>query len=226
MADAARALEIPVISGNVSLYNENEGEAIWPTPVVGCVGLIEDSESVVPMGFQREGDTVLLVSAPSGGATKRSLSGSEYLRARTGLTAGKLELDLHAATRLQRFLLEASSLGSLSSAHDVGAGGLAASVAESCIAGGIGIAGSDMSAAGPGALFGEPQSHVVLSCSPGRTESELQVLATAHGLRAQPLGRVGGDRLQLAGIDVSLAEMRAAYESGLPRALEGVTANS
>ena len=139
MADAARALGIPVVSGNVSLYNENNGEAIWPTPVVGCVGLIEDVNCVVPMAFQAEGDAVLLVSAPTGGATPASIGGSEYLRLTRGIVAGKPSIDLHAAARLQRFLQDASSAGLLSSAHDIAAGGLAVALAESCIAGDAGV---------------------------------------------------------------------------------------
>ena len=137
MADAARALDIPVISGNVSLYNENNGEAIWPTPVVGCVGLIEDVDRVVPMGFQAAGDAVLLLHAAGRcGRTRDALAGSEYLRrdTRHSSRAGRA-IDLHAAARLQSFLREASSSGLLASAHDVGPGGLAVALAESCIAG-------------------------------------------------------------------------------------------
>ncbi len=227
MADAARALEIPVISGNVSLYNENNGEAIWPTPVVGCVGLIEDVDNVVPMGFQAAGDAVLLLHAPAAGASgENALAGSEYLRHERGLVAGRPAIDLRAAARLQSFLQKASSTGLLSSAHDVSAGGLAVALAESCIAGRLGVDATAMTDHRHAQLFGESQSTVVLSSAPGRPQSELQVLATSHGLTARLLGTVAGNRLRIAGIDITLEEMRDAYESGLPRALEGVTSNA
>ena len=226
MADAARALGIPVVSGNVSLYNENNGEAIWPTPVVGCVGLIEDVNCVVPMAFQAEGDAVLLVSAPTGGATPASIGGSEYLRLTRGIVAGKPSIDLHAAARLQRFLQDASSAGLLASAHDIAAGGLAVALAESCIAGDVGVDAAASVSRTSDLLFGEPQSNVIVSCAAGRPESALQVMATAHGLTAHRLGVVAGDRLRIGAIDVSVADLRDAYESGLPHALEGVAANA
>ncbi len=158
MADAARALGIPVISGNVSLYNENNGEAIWPTPVVGCVGLIDDVDRVVPMAFQDEGDAVLLVAPPTSAAAAGSLAGSEYARATRGIVAGKPSIDLHAAARVQRFLLEASAVGLLKSAHDVGAGGIAVALAESCIASDLGIDAAANPWRASAQLFGEPQS--------------------------------------------------------------------
>ena len=225
MADAARALEIPVISGNVSLYNENNGEAIWPTPVVGCVGLIEDVDRVVPMAFQADGDVVLLVGPSAGAPAAASLAGSEYLRGTAGVTAGHPRLDLHAAARLQQFLLEAAADGLLASAHDIGPGGLAVALAECCLSGALGIDASIHAARTAALLFGEPQSTVVVSCAGARAESELQVLATKHGLTAHSLGTVTGVRLRIGQIDISIDDMRDAYESGLPRALEGVPAN-
>ena len=223
MADAARALGIPVISGNVSLYNENNGEAIWPTPVVGCVGLLDDVDRVVPMAFQREGDVLFLVNAPAGSPAPQSFSGSAYLSATRGVVAGRPSIDLHAALRLQQFLYAAAAAGLLASAHDIGAGGLAVALAESVIAGSL---GADARASTAEALFGEPQSNVLMSCTPGVSASETQVLATSHGVTAHRLGAVGGDRLRVGAIDLSIAELRYAYESGLPRALEGVTAHA
>jgi phosphoribosylformylglycinamidine synthase len=226
MADAARVLGIPVVSGNVSLYNENNGEAIWPTPVVGCVGLIEDVDRVVPMAFQDEGDAVLLVAPPTSAAAAGSLAGSEYARVTRGIVAGKPSIDLHAAARVQRFLLEASAAGLLSSAHDVAAGGLAVALAESCIAGDLGIDATASPWRASAQLFREPQSEIVVSCGAGRAQSELQLMATAHGLTAHHLGVVAGERLRLGPIDVSIHDLREAYESGLPHALEGLTANA
>ncbi|HXK34866.1 MAG TPA: phosphoribosylformylglycinamidine synthase subunit PurL [Dehalococcoidia bacterium] len=216
MADAARALEIPVISGNVSLYNETEGAAIWPTPVVGVVGLLEGPPR--PSGFVDDGDAVYLVRA--GDADASALAGSEYMRLRYGIVAGRPQVDLDAATRLQRFL---ARTGALKSAHDVGVGGLAVALAESCIASGHGLEGGaaplrDLR------LFGEQQSAVVVSCAVADTGA-LESAARADGLRVDTLGVVRGERLRFGGIDLSVAELRDAYENGIPRALEGVTAN-
>ena len=219
MADAARTLGIPVISGNVSLYNETAGEPIWPTPVVGMVGLIEDVERVVPVGFQDKDDIVLLAGATP---TAAGLAGSEYLRSTRGLVAGKPTIDLAAEGRLQRFLADAAGARLLRSAHDVAVGGLAVALAESCIDGNTGVR-VEAGVAGQ-SLFAETQSCVVLTC---RAEDTARVAALAQqaGVPCIEAGRVGGDRLRIGAIDISVGELREAYQSGLPRALEGVTAN-
>ncbi len=219
MADAARALGIPVISGNVSLYNEINGEAIWPTPVVGMVGLLDDVARAVPMAFRGEGDAVLLAGMrPS----VDGLAGSEYLRFTGGVVAGKPRLDLQAEVSLQRFLAAASEAGLLRSAHDVAVGGLAVALAESCIAGGIGAEISGV--ADDVTLFAETQSCVVLSCR-ADDAARIAVLAKEHGVACASIGRAAGSRLHIGGLDLAVADLNEAYESGLPRALEGVTVN-
>jgi phosphoribosylformylglycinamidine synthase len=185
MADAAKALGIPVISGNVSLYNETNGEAIWPTPVVGVVGMIEDVDRVVPMGFQVPGDTVFLVFPPlwegrvvNGQiAATFALRGAEIMRRQHEIVAGVPEVDLSGETRLHRFLFEAHR-------------------AECCIAGRMGarIAGGigerwDMG------LFGESQSFLLISCDPSNDE-RLDRLAQEFHVGAAPIGMVGGNRQQ------------------------------
>ncbi len=248
MADAARALKIPVVSGNVSLYNESSGEAIWPTPVVGVVGLIDDVDRVVPTGFQHEGDAVFVlgwqshIAPPSGtnGATeggaggaisnlldrrRAALAGSEYLRRTTGTTIGMPAINLQEAVKLQEFLCEAAAQRLLRSAHDVGPGGLAVALAEACIAAEIGISGEPLTVDRiDEALFGESQSRVVVSCQPS-DEAALTSAAEAAGIRCLRIGITAGDRIRFAGIDVTITDAREAYESGLPRALEGDTAN-
>ncbi|MDP9237150.1 MAG: phosphoribosylformylglycinamidine synthase subunit PurL [Chloroflexota bacterium] len=222
MADAARALGIPVVSGNVSLYNESSGEAIWPTPVVGVVGLIDDVERVVPMGFQAEGLSVLLAASRSAALGAVGLAGSEYVRLLHGIVAGRPEIDIEAEARLLHFQLEASSKGALRSAHDVGPGGVAVAIAESCLAHGIGVSGMLPARRAATTLFGEGASQLVLSSSDAH---ELYRLAEQCEIELIDLGRTGGPRMQLDDIDLSIAELREAYESGLPRALEGVAAN-
>jgi phosphoribosylformylglycinamidine synthase len=225
IADAARALAIPVISGNVSLYNENEGEAIWPTPVVGCVGLLEDVDRVVPMGFQREGDTVLLVHATP--VNDPALGGAQAIRTQYGLVVGRPELDLTAARQLQDFLVESSSRPLLRSAHDVSSGGVGVAVAQACIAGDLGMMPNRASATAFG-LFGELQSAVVISAR-GNDVDAIRSVASRMDLHCTELGSVhqrGTRALLFGGVRLDMSTMRDAYESGLPRALEGVTANA
>ena len=116
IAEAARALGTPVIGGNVSLYNESDGQAVWPTPVIGMVGLIDDAEKVVTSGFKRPGDVVFVLGAP--GAGPRALGGSRYLASLHGVVKGPLpELDLDLERRVQEACLEAAAAGILASAH-------------------------------------------------------------------------------------------------------------
>ena len=223
MSDAARAFGIPVVSGNVSLYNESSGEAIWPTPVVGMVGLIEDVEGVVPMGFQTDGDAIMFVGAFD---VTRDTSPSEFVRAQYGVTAGQPTIDLQIEARLQTFLLEASSSGILKSAHDVSVGGLAVALAEASLARGLGAEFTPPTEAPTSAtLFGEHQSRIVVSCAAPDVDAVI-ACAKRHDVPVIRAGTVGGTRLRHSTIDLTLEEMRAAYESGLPRALEGVPVNA
>jgi phosphoribosylformylglycinamidine synthase len=212
MADAAKALGIPVISGNVSLYNETNGEAIWPTPIVGVVGLIEDVDAVVPAGFRCDGDAVLLVRARSDAAAPPLAA----LISRYGVEAGRPPLDLAGERHLATYLADVARRGLLRSAHDVSAGGLGVALAESCLAGGHGMRG--LLGARAAALFEEPAAAVVVSASPARVE-DATALARRHGLEVIPVGTVGGDRLSVVGVDLTLSDLREAYEGGLPRAL-------
>jgi phosphoribosylformylglycinamidine synthase len=222
MADAARALGVPVISGNVSLYNETNGESIWPTPVVGVVGLLDDAKRAVRSRFAGEGALVFAIGAEP---ALHDLAGSEYLRATTGVVAGQPRIDLEIAARLQRFLLAAADAGLLQSAHDVSSGGLAVTLAECCMEG-VGLVGDTRFAPSrlDVALFGETQSRVVVSCDSSR-EAPLRALVQEHALAIVALGVTGGDRLQFGPLDVRIETMRDAYERGLPAALEGVAAN-
>ena len=128
MARACRAFDIPVISGNVSLYNETRGEAVYPTPVVGMVGLIEDIERRCSSAFREDGDAVFLIGSWEEGR----LDGSEYLELRHGLVRGKPAIDLDLEKRVQRCCLDAIRRGIIKSAHDCSEGGLAVALAEFC----------------------------------------------------------------------------------------------
>lgn len=220
MAHACRALGVPVVSGNVSLYNEGEAQAIHPTPIVGALGLLEDVSQHCGAGFRVKGHAVLLLGASSLDGVASALAGSEALEALHGTVAGRPRIDLDLEARVQRLCREAVRLGLLSSAHDCSEGGLAVALAESCILGGIGATIT----ARPGgrwdaALFGETPSRIVVSLDRGGV-GELQRLATQHGVPVLRLGRVGGDRLRIGRlVDVTLAEASDAWGQGLRRAL-------
>jgi phosphoribosylformylglycinamidine synthase len=232
MADAAKALGIPVISGNVSLYNETNGEAIWPTPVVGMVGLIEDVERVVPMGFPGPGLGVALVYGLRDDWTRwrytAALAGCEYVRHGRGLQAGTPDIDLVAEKRVQSLLAALAGRGLVASAHDVGVGGLAVAIAESCIAGKIGVSVGDQGERDDVNWFGEMQSAAVISYAPDDFAA-IAKMADEAGAEILELGTTGGPGVRIAPhyvtIDLPLDGVEAAYESGLGRALEGVTAN-
>ncbi len=222
MAAACEKFATPVISGNVSLYNETNGEPVLPTPVVGMLGLLEDVECRCAMGFQREGDEVFLLGA-SLESPARTLAGSEYLREIHNLVAGRPEIDLDLEARVQQVCLEAIGRGLLRSAHDCSQGGLAVALAECCMAGGLGMDGNAQSKGRlDAALFGEAQSRIVISCAEDAA-GDVAALAREADVPLTRLGRVGGRRLTLGGlVDVSVEELAAAYGEGLPRALAGV----
>ncbi|MHB1414497.1 MAG: phosphoribosylformylglycinamidine synthase subunit PurL [Chloroflexota bacterium] len=219
MSEACRKLAMPVVSGNVSLYNETRGEAIKPTPVVGALGILEDAGHRVGMAFQSEGDVVALLG-PLGG----ELGASEYLVMEHGLTAGavpRLDLDLEA--RVQECCRKAIADDVARSAHDCAEGGLAVALAESCLAGGHGLR-SDLDAdiRFDALLFGETQSRIVVSVSPEEYPA-LERLAEEMGVPVMLLGTVGGRRLQIGRwVDLAVEELADAWNSALPRLLAGI----
>jgi len=216
MSDACAALETPVTGGNVSFYNESGDSAIWPTPVVGMLGLLPDYRLRVPTGFPRAGLAVYLV-----GETFAELGGSEFAEAVLGVVAGRPPaLDLEKEAALHRFLYAASQADLLASAHDCGDGGLAVALAESAIEGGHGCAVTIEGDLPPHvALFSESASRAVMSVAP-ECEQEVLELAVAYGVPAARLGESGGPRVVFAGlIETSVEELRTAFTSAIPRLL-------
>jgi phosphoribosylformylglycinamidine synthase len=203
IADACRALGVPIVSGNVSLYNETDRKAILPTPTVAAVGLVSKPADVVTAAFKRAGDTVILLGrAVSTGV--RALGGSEWLVARTGGLKGEgPEIDLDAEAALQGLDLGLAREGLLQSAHDVSDGGMAATIAECCTVGAEPLGAKvDLPAEGSvvdalGALFGEAPSRVVVSVS-AATKDGVLGRAKDAGVPAVVLGTTGGDRLEIA----------------------------
>jgi phosphoribosylformylglycinamidine synthase II len=219
MARACRELKVPVISGNVSLYNETRGEAIYPTPVVGMVGLIEDMARHCTSSFKNEGDLVFLLGESS--VIDSSIGSSEYLELVHGIVKGNPHIDLEKEKRLQRCCLEAIRRGIINSAHDCSEGGLAVALAESSAAGGLGFVGSEWEIEGrlDAALFGEAQSRIVVSLSP-KSSWKLLKLADRYHIAAIRLGTVGGKGFILKGyLDLSLKEVEEAWRGGLEKLL-------
>jgi phosphoribosylformylglycinamidine synthase len=217
MADACRAFETPVTGGNVSFYNESGGSAIWPTAVVGMLGLIEDHRLAVrhPLG---EGTVVYLL-----GETFPELGGSEFADAVLGMVSGRPPaLDVERERRLHGLLIEGASLDLLRSAHDCGDGGLAVTLAESAIAGRTGFAVTLPGDLPPHvALFAESASRAVVSVAAERA-SELEDLAVAVRVPISRIGETGGPRLVFDGLaEVTLEEAAAVYEESIPKLLAG-----
>jgi phosphoribosylformylglycinamidine synthase len=217
IADACRAYETPVTGGNVSFYNESGDSAIWPTPVIGMLGLLEDYRLAIAHAFA-EGTLVYLL-----GETFPELGGSELAEVTLGVVAGRPPaLDHDRERALHRLLFEAARSDVLVSAHDCGDGGLGVALAESAIAGGTGFAISVPGDLPPHlALFGESASRAVVSVTADRA-SELEELAAAVHVPFSRLGETGGPRMVFDGaIDVTVEEAAAAFEDAIPKLLAG-----
>jgi len=218
IGDACRALGVPIVSGNVSFYNETAGEgAIPPTPTIGMVGLLEDVSLAVPAAFRGPEDAVILL-----GTTRPELGASEYLAVRHGLERGAPPaLDLEAEKRLHDLLVHAASRGLLRSAHDCSEGGAAIALAECAIRSGFGVdvALPELGGRPELALFAESAARVIVSCAEAEADA-LLALARANQVPASRIGRTGGDRVRIApGVDVSLAEAHDVWARTLPEAL-------
>jgi len=221
ISEACLALGTPVVSGNVSFYNETEGRAILPTPTIGMIGLLDDVEKHVSIGFRNAGDVVALL-----GATRDELGGSEFLRTIRGRDEGPCpELDLAAEKRLVDFLAAAATRSLLASAHDVSDGGLAVALCESAFRGELGarvsIAGELRTSA---ALFGESTGRVLVSCAAGNAAA-VEALARSAGIPFAVLGAVGGGsvRIEQGGrvrIDAPLDTLKALWSTAFQRSVE------
>ena len=244
---ACEELEIPITGGNVSFYNETLGEGIYPTPVLGVVGIVEDvRKSVFPHFREEERAIVLLRGSEPGDAVDAEVEfgSSEYAKAVLGQIWGfppALELQNEAA--LQKAVIEMIAAGLLDSAHDCSDGGLAVALARCSFANGVGCsaelrsartgegtrphtAGADSSGLAPEfVLFGEDASRILISCDPGNV-ARIKEVAAKHAISAEHLGKTGSGNLEIriagqAVISASIAELRDVYENALERALKG-----
>ncbi|HET8569212.1 MAG TPA: phosphoribosylformylglycinamidine synthase subunit PurL [Candidatus Limnocylindria bacterium] len=214
--DACAALGVPVVSGNVSLYNATRGADIWPTATIGAVGRIPDVARHIRVRTGEPGDLVLLA-----GSAAVSLGASAY-GALHGVHRGPVAIDLALEARLQRFVLEAHAAGAVRAAHDRAEGGLAVTLAELAMREGRGMRVALPSVRGQGrlaALFGEGPSGVVLVVPPDR-EDALREAAGAADVELWTLGTIGGDILEVAPVLAApIDALRRAYEGGLAHAL-------
>ncbi|MGG3210534.1 phosphoribosylformylglycinamidine synthase subunit PurL [Geobacillus stearothermophilus] len=213
MSEACRALGTPVVSGNVSLYNETNGVAVYPTPVVGMVGLIEDLSHITTQLFKQVGDLIYVI-----GEAKPEFGGSELQKWLEGRIFGKApEIDLEVEARRQRQLLAAIRAGVVASAHDVAEGGLAVALAE-CLMGALGL-GAKVTVGGDlvSELFGETQSRFVVSVKKEHQEAFEQLV------EAKRIGKVTDDGILTVNgeqgetvIRLSVDEMRNVWKGAIP----------
>ncbi len=231
MGDACRALHTPVTGGNVSLYNENPQGAVYPTPTIGMVGVLEDAAHATGMRFTTVGDTIVLL-----GENSDEIGGSEYLSWVHGVVAGAPpRCDLEGEKQLIDALLEAIRAGHVRSAHDCSEGGLAVALAESCMADRADPLGAEIDLASwqaliPRALlFGEAQGRVVVSTA---NAPAVLAIASSHHVPARIIGRVTAPAsgLQIVSgitkLSISTARMIDAYHEAIPRAMSRAAAEA
>jgi phosphoribosylformylglycinamidine synthase len=220
IAAACKALGVPVVSGNVSFYNETDGRSIPPTPTVAMVGLLAEVGHQTTQWFKGEGDVIVLL-----GRTREELGGSEYVAAVHGQVRGTPPwIDLSVEMQVQQVCLQAIREGFVRSAHDCAEGGLAVALAECCIAGPGETLGAEVELEAdirPDAwLFGESQSRIVLSVRKKHV-NRLRELARSADVPCTVLGEIRGRRLRIGSlIDVSTTDLRAAWANALAQRME------
>ena len=233
MREACEAFETPVVSGNVSFYNETEGRGILPTPTIGMVGLIEDTRKIITQGFKTDGDLIALL-----GLTKDDLSASEYAQTILGFSTDELiesgavvpAIDLDLEKRVQKTCLNLADEFLLKSAHDCSDGGFAVAVAESCfsslnrkaVGAEINLKGEDLSE--EALLFGESPSRIIISFAAENLE-RIQAVAAELNCPLEIVGHVGGERLKIKtndseNVSALISELENAWEKSLEKQLE------
>lgn len=218
MGDACRALNTPVTGGNVSLYNENPKGAIFPTPVIGMLGIVDDVENdVMTPEFKSEGDIVYYI-----GAVRSGLGGSEYIKAVHGLTTGDApDIDLDVEVKLQKRVLELIKTNKVNAVHDVSDGGLLTTLAEMSIHSGLGAKLSLQSLPGTQIenFYSEAQSGIVVTV-PKELVSDFETIMGQSDLPCYTLGVVNGVEFSIdADINLPVSKLKEVYESVLPTAM-------
>jgi phosphoribosylformylglycinamidine synthase len=226
---ACEELEIPITGGNVSFYNETLGEGIYPTPVLGVVGMLDDVSKSAKMYFAAPGRTIVLLRGGEAADitdVESEFGSSEYAKEILGALWGyPPELDLEKEAALQKAVIELIQQGLVDSVHDCSDGGLAVALAEKAFAKGVGARVNLASNGLPAefALFGEDASRIMLSCDPANV-SRIQQIAEEHGIAADVLGETIPERLEISldgqvVVSAAVADLYQAYESALESSL-------
>jgi phosphoribosylformylglycinamidine (FGAM) synthase-like enzyme len=225
--DACLALNTPVVSGNVSLYNETNGSPILPTPIVAIVGQLRDASDRLSIGFRHPGHRVAMLGAEHPDKVDQ-LAGSEWLVRQTSALTGSVTIDLQLEARLQALVLQLARERRLASAHDISDGGLATCLAECCLANGLGcelrlvtrdthhpVGAAARAGRDAAMLFAETPTRVIVSFDPSE-EQAVRIACEQHRVGFHALGTVGGAVLGIADlIQTPVSELKAAHEAAL-----------
>jgi len=215
MGDACKSFNTPVTGGNVSFHNESKKNAVYPTPTIGMLGLIDDLTKTMSYDFKNEGDVVCLI-----GNNREELGGSEYLKVIHNKVVGNApELNLEDEVNLQKATLELIRSGLINSAHDTAEGGLAVTLAESSMnCAKIGVEANIANTAQ--VLFGESQSRIVISFNPNKLD-EVKEILTKHNVNHFELGKTKKDTFKLNDtINISISDIKDLYENAIPNLMK------
>ena len=212
---AADAFNIPIVSGNASMYNESLGSAIFPTPIIGSLGLLEDAEMHATVGFKSQGDIIILIGTDSCWDEINDIAGSEYLELIHGKVEGQPRLDLDLEVRTQEVCRKAIKAGLVASAHDVSDGGISIAIAECSIIGGIGaVITKALPQRWDAGMFGESQSRILLSLA-NKHINQLESIALSHNVPMTIIGFVKGNSLEFGNsLSIPLAVASEAWQNG------------
>ena len=211
MGDACSKLNYPVVSGNVSLYNETNGEGIYPTPAIGGVGLIKDLSNVKTLSLKEDGNFLCVV-----GKTANHLGSSKYISIiQSKEEGGTPEINLDTELRNGNFVMDAIKQKLITSAHDVGEGGILVAISEMCMSGNLGITIEIETDFPHGYFFAEDQSRYLLEVSPNNYD-ECQKLANNNDVHFEKIGIVGGDKISIKNIgDQQVSALKRSFETGI-----------
>jgi len=212
--EACSQLSTPVVSGNVSLYNETNGQSVFPTPSIAMVGVNEDQNRVLPSVFQKEDNILLLI-----GDTKGEFGGSLYLKELFGETVGSLgEIDYTQELRLWELVIEANRVGLLQSAKDVNVGGIAIAIAKMAARSSRGIV-ANITLDKSRDIFDESQSRALLEIAPEHLDQVVR-MAVDLGLKVTAIGKVGGESVRINSVEISLEKLQDIYFGTFKRVIE------
>ena len=212
--EACLELNTPVVSGNVSLYNETNGVSVFPTPAIVMVGLNDDQNKVLPSVFQEEGNNIVLV-----GETKGEFGGSLYIKELYGETVGRLpSFDYQKELALWELVIEANKKGLLASAKDVNLGGIAVSLSKMAAVSGKGIE-ANVTVENSRDIFDESQTRALLEVSDVNLEP-LLAMVSKLGLKSEVIGKIGGEKVSVNGVGLPLEKMKDLYFNTFERTIE------